>query len=195
MRWLQSPWMVSLSGCLLFLATTAAVISPARFEGVRVAPAEPLSPNHDPSWKFKNPEFEQWIEELKQERETLIAKEKDLREWQTRLEAERAEIFSITQAVNQLQMEFDKNVVRFKSQDAENLKRQTQLVAAMPPASAAKLLNEMADDDAVRILFSMKAEQASLVLEALSQSGASEAKHAAAITKRMRSVLPAEPAK
>jgi len=195
MRWLQSAWMVSLSGCLLFLATTAAVISPARFEAVRVAAAGPVSPNNDPSWKFRNPELGQWIEELKLERETLIAKEKALREWQTRLDAERAEFFSITQAVNQLQMEFDKNVVRFKSQDAENLKRQTQLVAAMPPASAAKLLSEMPDDDAARILFSMKAEQASPVLEALSQSGAAQAKHAAAITKRMRSVLPPEQAK
>lgn len=195
MRWLQSPWMVSLSGCLLFLATTAALISPARFEGLRASAAEPFTPNNDPSWKFRNPEFEQWVEELKQEREVLLTKEKALQEWQTRLDAERAEIFSITQAVNQLQMEFDKNVVRFKSQDAENLKRQTQLVAAMPPASAAKLLSEMPEDDAVRILFGMKAEQASLVLDAFSQSGPAQAKQAAAITKRMRNVLPAESAK
>lgn len=193
MRWLRSPWMVSLSGCLMYLATTAALISPARFDAVRAAAAEPFTPNNDPSWKFRNPEFEQWVEELKQEREAVLAREKALQEWQTRLDAERAEIFSITQAVNQLQMEFDKNVVRFKSQDGENLKRQTQLVAAMPPASAARMLSEMPDDDAVRILFSMKAEQASLVLDALSQSGPAQARKAAAITKRMRNVLPTEP--
>src|SRR6267378_5515989 len=137
MRWLQSPWMVSLSGCLLFLATTAAVISPAHFEGVHAADAVSSSPNNDPSWKFRNPEFEQWVEELKQEREALAAKEKALRDWETRLEAERAEICAVTQTVNQLQMEFDKNVVRFKRQDAENLKRQSQVIAAMPPAGAA----------------------------------------------------------
>ena len=193
MRWLRSPWIVSLSGCLLYLATTAALISPARFDGLRAAASEPFTPNNDPSWKFRNPEFEQWVEELKQEREAVFAKEKALQEWQTRLDAERTEISSITQAINQLQMEFDKNVVRFKTQDAENLKRQTQLVAAMPPAGAARLLNEMPDDDAVRILFSMKPEQASLILDALTQSGPAQAKKATAVTTRMRNVLPPEP--
>jgi len=52
-----------------------------------------------------------------------------------------------------------------------------------------------ADDDAVRILYGMKAEQASLLLDTLSQGGATQARRAAAITKRMRNVLPAEPAK
>lgn len=194
MRLLQSSWMVALIGGLLFLGTIVLVLDPSKFEGVQVAAKEILrSPNNDPSWKFRNPEFEQWVEQLKQEREALALKEQQLKELQTRIDAERAEISAVTQAVTQLQIEFDKNVVRFKQQEGENLKKQTKVIAAMSPEGAAKMLGELEDDEIVRILFTMKTDEAGAIVDAMSKAGKPEAKRAAVITERIRQAMPAAP--
>jgi hypothetical protein len=48
----------------------------------------------------------------------------------------------------------------------------------------------MSDDDVVRILFTMKADDASLALDTLSKSGKEQSKRAASIIERMRHMLP-----
>jgi flagellar motility protein MotE (MotC chaperone) len=63
----------------------------------------------------------------------------------------------------------------------------------MSPEGAMAMLNEMSDDDVVRILFTMKPDQASLILDTLSKSGPDQAKRAAQLTERLHQVLP-EPA-
>lgn len=190
-RFLQSAWMTMLLGGLLFFATTAALLKPSKFQGATVAPVETAkSGNNEPSWKFHNPEMDQWIQEIKHEKEALDAREQQLKDLETRLNAERQEISVVTQAVHQMQTDFDKNVVRLNAQDADNLKRQAKLLSAMSPEGAAATLNEMSDDDVVRILFTMKADDASLALDTLSKGGKEQAKRAAAIFERMRRTLP-----
>jgi flagellar motility protein MotE (MotC chaperone) len=193
-RLLQSSWLTALTGCLLFLAVMAALLQPSRFEQVRVAMVEARMPAQEqPSWKFRNPEFEQWVEEIRRQREALALREQQLQELQTRLESERQELNTATQTVYQLQAEFDKSVVRIKDQEAENLKRQAKLMAGMSPEAAAGMVMEMPDDEVVRILFTMKTDEASAILETLSKLGKSEAKFAASITERMRHLLPPDP--
>ena len=57
MKFLQSAWMISLVGSLVYLATTAAVLSSVKLEAE--APVEEetemqkLQPGDDPSWKFQ----------------------------------------------------------------------------------------------------------------------------------------------
>jgi flagellar motility protein MotE (MotC chaperone) len=178
-------------GGALFLATTAALLKPAKFQGaVAETVAAARSGGNEPSWKFRNPEMDQWIEEIKQEKEALNAREQQLKDLETRLNAERQEISAATQTVYQLQTDFDKNVVRFNAQDGDNLKRQAKLLSAMSPEGAAATLGEMPDDDIVRILFTMKADDASLALDTLSKSGKDQAKRAAAIIERMRRAIP-----
>jgi flagellar motility protein MotE (MotC chaperone) len=193
-RILQSSWFVALASCLLYLATTAALLHPEDLAGARKAQSAHRSPDDDPAWKFRNPEFEQWIEEIKTEKEALNLRDQQLHELQTRLDAERQEILSLTQAVQQLQMNFDSGVVRFKAQEADNIKRQTKLLAGMSPDGAAAMLSEMKDDDIVRLLFSLKADQSSAILDSMSKSGKAEAKRAADLALRIRKVLPAPPA-
>jgi flagellar motility protein MotE (MotC chaperone) len=48
----------------------------------------------------------------------------------------------------------------------------------------------MADDDVVRILFTMKTDQASLILDTMSKLGKAEARRAAILTERMHQILP-----
>jgi flagellar motility protein MotE (MotC chaperone) len=148
------------------------------------------SASDDPSWKFKNPEFDQWVAQMKDEKETLALREQHLSEWQSRLDAERQEISTVTQTVAQLQTDFDKNVIRFRAQETDNVKHQAKLIAAMSPAGAAAMLNEMADDDIVRILFIMKTDEASAILDTMSKLGKPEARRAAVLTGRLHQILP-----
>jgi flagellar motility protein MotE (MotC chaperone) len=190
-RWLTSGWVVALVGGLIYLATTALLIRPAQFETVRaMLAAAKLTPDNDPSWKFKNPEFQQWVAELKMEKSDLDARAQQLQELQTRLAAQQQEFTVATQSVYKLQAEFDKNVVRIKSQEVQNLSKQAKIVAGMSPEGAANLVSQMADEDVVRLLATMKTDDASLVLDAMSKLGPAQAKRAANLTGRLRMVLP-----
>ena len=194
MKFLQSTWMICLLGSLTYLATTAAVLSSVRLEAE--APVEEqtemqkLQPGNDPSWKFANPEFSQWVQDLRLEKAALEVRKAQLTEWETRLLAERQELSTVTQKVSQLQAEFEKNVVRLKEQEGKNLKRQAKAVAEMSPDTAAKMLDQMTDDDIVRLFSAMKNDQVTLLLETLSKQGRGQTRRAAAITERMRHLLP-----
>ena len=193
-RILQSSWLVALIGCLLYLGTTMALIRPASFQRPRAAIAPAASSLlEEPSWKFRNPEFDQWVGELKREREALTLREQQLQELQTRLDSDRQELNTATQTVYQLQAEFDRNVIRIKDQEIDNLKRQAKVLSSMSPDGAAGLITEMSEDAAVRILFTMKPDDASAILETLSKTGKSGAKRAAVITEKMRRALPPDP--
>ncbi len=190
-RWLTSSWMVAILGCLIYLGTTALLIRPAQFVGVRAMLTEAkLTPDNDPSWKFKNPEFAQWVAELKMEKSDLDERTQQLQELQTRLDAERQEFSTATQTVYQLQADFDRNVLRLKSQEMINLKQQSKVIAAMSPEGAARMIAQMSDDDVVRLLAVMKPDEASLLLDSLSKRSDDGAKYAAQITERLRMVLP-----
>ena len=190
-RWLQSSWFTALIGCVLYLAVTAALIRPRHTEPRQtVMSGSQAAAADQPSWKFRNPEFDQWIEELRRQKEALTLREQQLQELQARLNADRLELISATQTIHQLQTEFDRNVLRIKDQEVDNLKRQAKIMAGMSPESAAGLINEMSDDEAARILFTMKADEASALLEALSKISQTEAKRAAGLTEKMRRMLP-----
>jgi flagellar motility protein MotE (MotC chaperone) len=188
-RLLQSSWLTALVGCLLYLGTTLVLFRAEHFAPVKAA-ASHRSADDDPSWRFKNPEIDQWIAQMKDEKEAVATREQQLNEWQARLDAERQEITTVTQTVTLLQSDFDRNVVRLKAQDADNLKRQVKLISAMSPEGAVAMLGEMGDDDVVRMLFSMKVDEASLMLDTMSKQGKSEARRAALLTARLRQVLP-----
>ena len=182
-RLLQSSWFTALIGCVVYLGVTVTLIHPEKFARLRAAITQVKnSPIDEPSWKFRNPEFDQWVEEVRRQREALGLREQQLQELQTRLETERQELNVATQTVCQLQAEFDKNVIRIKDQEVTNLKRQAKILSSMTPEGAAGLITDMTEDDAVRILVTMKADEASAILETLSKIGKPEAKRAAVLT-------------
>ena len=190
-RILQSSWFVVLIGGVIYLTATVLVLQPAKFVGLRPAGPSNRSADDDPSWRFRNPEFNQWVAQIKEEKDSLALREQNLTELQNRLAAERQEILTVTQTVAQLQLDFDQNVIRFSSQETENVRHQAKLIAAMSPAGAAAMIAEMPDDDVVRILFTMKTDEASAILDSLSTRGKDDARRAAALTERIHQVLPA----
>ena len=193
-RVLRPEWFAPLTGCLLYLAVTGFLLRPSQFPFPMVAVRARATAMTGPSWDFRNPEFDQWLAELKSEKEGLAQREQQLHELETRLDAERQELLTVTQTVHQLQADFDRNVVRFTQQQAENLKRQTKIIEAMTPEGAAAMLEQMPEDEVVRILFALKADAASLILDTLSKKGPRQAKQAATLAERLRLVLPPGPA-
>ena len=189
-RILQSSWFAALAGVLLYLGTTAALLTPGQFAGLAPAKEANRSADDDPSWRFKNPEIDQWVAQMKEEKDALALREQQLNELQTRLASEQQEISTVTQTVAQLQANFDRDVVRFGAQEMENVKRQARLIAAMSPEGAAALLKQMPDDDVVRLLFILKADVASAILDTMSKQGEAAAKRAADLTVRLRQILP-----
>lgn len=189
-RFLQSGWFVALLGCFLYLGTTIFVLSPSKFAGARIARPD-YSADDDPSWRFRNPEFDDWVAQIQNEKQRLALREEQLDQWQTRLTTELQEISTVTQTVDQLQSQFDQAVVRFSAQQQDNVRHQAKLISAMSPDDAVAMMNQMPDDDVVRILFIMKPDQASAILDALTKMGPSQAKRAALLTERLHQVLPA----
>ena len=197
-RLLQAPWMVSVIGSVLYLATTVVLIHPSKLEGARPheAPAsKTLSAGLEPSWYFRNPEFEQLVDELKQEKEALRAREQMLHDLEARLKVERQEILGVTQEVARLQKEFDQNVVRLKEVEVANLKKLAKLHAAMSPEGSVKIFMELPDEEVVKVMAYMKVDEVGPVLDAMSKAGKPQAQRAALLADRLRKTIPASGAK
>jgi flagellar motility protein MotE (MotC chaperone) len=60
----------------------------------------------------------------------------------------------------------------------------------MTPDGAAAMMNEMRDDEVVRLLYSQKPDVSAAILDAMSKLGQSQAKRAGTITERLKEVLP-----
>jgi flagellar motility protein MotE (MotC chaperone) len=154
--------------------------------------ASPLkSADDDPSWKFHNPEIDQWVSQIKSERESLATREQELKEWEARLAAESREIAAVTQAVTRTQADFDKRVVLFTDQEKDNIKKQLKVITDMSPDGACAMLNEMPDEEVALMLYTMKADVAGAILDAMSKLGGPSAKRAAALAEKIKSILPA----
>ena len=193
MKLIQSPLFAAILGGVLFLftsafLTTSGVSAAAHTEALEAEEhVDPLKPNTSgPSWEFFNPEMDQIVSELKSERDSLSAREKDLNELAARVRAERAELDGSLKSLRLLQQQVDRDVFRIKDDEAANLKKLAKMYASMEPASAAKILRELDDVVVVKILTLLKEPEAALVLEGLSRLGALETKRAAAISENLR---------
>ena len=122
-----------------------------------------------PSWKFENPELNQLMAELKDEREALRVRAGQLDELQARLGTERQEICVVTQTVYRLRKELDATVSRVADEEAVNLKKLAKIYATMSPVGAARILKEMDDAQIVTILALMKEAESAPILEGFGQ--------------------------
>jgi flagellar motility protein MotE (MotC chaperone) len=189
-RILQSPATIVLTGSLTFLLTVVILLSTLRLGTPASAGRQPLMAEDDPSWKFRNPEFDQWVAQLKDERDALAVREGQLKEWEQRLAAESHEISSVTQAVGRLQAQFDQRVLLFKDQEKDNVKRQIKVISDMSPDGAAAMLGQMTDDEITRTLYAMKPDVSGPILDAMSKQSDTTARRAATIADRLKDVLP-----
>lgn len=183
-----------LTGSTLFLGTTGFLLRPSVWVP-KTAYAE-ASDQEQPTqeWTMYNPELDRLIVELKKEKESLQLRESQLNQLAQRLEAERAEITIVTQAVQRMQMDFDKKVLRVQEQEVVNLKKLTKMYAAMDPAGAAVIFKQMEDDQISKILLMMKETESAAILENFGRLSDAEAKRAATISEQLRTAIGPKPA-
>jgi flagellar motility protein MotE (MotC chaperone) len=190
-RLLQNPITVVLVAGVLFFGTMYLVLRGLPLGRVSAAAAAPRMAEDDPSWKFHNPDIDQWVSEIKAERDALAVREQQLKDWEARLSAESREIATVTHAVTHTQEEFDKRVLQFSDQQKDNIKKQLKVIADMSPDGAAAMLAEMPDDEVAQMLYTLKPDISGAILDSMSKSGGAPAKRAAALTERIKDILPA----
>jgi flagellar motility protein MotE (MotC chaperone) len=201
MKALSSPLLSSLVGGLLYLATTAVLMirgyvpppppAPPAMGGDEAhdpsLPPATLDPkNPPPSWSYFNPDVEYLVKELKDQKLGLNSKEKELKELEARILAERLELSAITQQVARLRQEIESSILKMKEDEQLNLKRLAKTYAAMEPAGSSKVLLELETDMAAKILYLMKDDVVAGVLDAMSKAGNDGVKRAAELTRRLR---------
>ena len=192
MTFIQSKLFAAVLGALLFLLTTAFLI-PTGIGGPKPSAhleehAEAKAPanTQGPSWQFFNPEMEQVVSELKNERTSLATREQQLGELEARLKAERTEIDEATKRITKMQQDVNRETLRIKEDEVGNLKRLGKLYSTMEPASAAKIMRELDDSVVVKILTLMKDADVALILDGFAKMGDVETKRAARISENLR---------
>jgi flagellar motility protein MotE (MotC chaperone) len=187
---LTSPWVGSIIGLISFLAVTAvtwnaatANISAAGEESA----ADAMPTNSDQSAVvISNVEVDALVHELRDQKEALAKREKDLNELANRLSSERNELNQLTQTVHRLQKEFDLSVNRVADEEAGNLKKLAKTYSAMEPEGSATIFKQMDDSAVVKIMMFMKEQETGPILAAMARTGDTDAKRAADLTEKLR---------
>ena len=195
-RLLTSVWMVVLLGTILFFGTMFFLLDPSKL-GTLAKSEETIVEARvtGASWEFVDPEVNRLVEELNQEKQLVAKQREELTQWAKRLQAEQAELSSVTQAVQQAQIEFDKNWLRFQAEEVKNVKRLAKTFSGMQPETAVKVMEQLGEDEMVKLLAVMKDDQVTTLLELIASKGEEQAKRAAALAKRLREVILEEDAK
>jgi flagellar motility protein MotE (MotC chaperone) len=181
---LTSNWMTLTVSAIVYLAATVAFWkNPTITHRAAVSDSANV---HGPSWDFHNPEADQLISELHEEKSGLDKRKQDLDELASRLEAEQSEINTARQAVQLLQTNFDSSVLRVQQDETVNLKKLAKVYAGMAPESAAAIFANMDDPTVARILVFMKDTETAAILESLAKQGDTQVKRAAALSDRLR---------
>ena len=184
MKFLTSNWMTAPVGVAVYLTSTVLFWqTPKPPHIVKEAVGVHLV---GPSWEFSNPEADQLVAELKEEKSAVAAREQQLNEMSTRLEAERSELGQVTQSVRKLQNDFDKSVLHVQTDETANLKKLAKVYAEMDPQTAADVFSEMDDVSIVKIMMFMKDSETAAILESLAKKGQAQAHRTALISDRLR---------
>jgi flagellar motility protein MotE (MotC chaperone) len=187
---LNSPWIGSIAGLVAFLSVTAGTwnASTRSIQAAReaaTAAAKNAAKTETP-WSFDTAEIDSLVKELKNEREMVSKREKDLNELATRLNAEREELTQLTQTVFRMQKDFDLSVSHVSDEETANLKKLAKTYSGMEPEAAAGIFKQMDDASIVKIMVFIKDDQRGPILAAMSKGNETDAKRAGDLTEKLR---------
>lgn len=195
MKFLTSSWIVILIGALTYLGTTAMLVIKAKDQIVPKPVAKkdgeaeahkPVPVVRGPSWEFVNPELDEMVAELKQQKEDIAAEKKTLLELSERIRTERQELIQMTQQVHRIQQEIDQTIIRVRDEEAANLAKLSKTYSAMDPANAALVMKGLDDISLVKVLLVMKETAAAPIIEQIAQKSDADAKRMALVSERLR---------
>jgi flagellar motility protein MotE (MotC chaperone) len=186
---LNSPWIGSIVGLVMFMTVTAVTWNSAT-RSIQAARAAEAATNDlkqgDTPWSFDTVEIDSLVKELREEREMLKKREKDLNELAERIRSERNELTQLTQAVHRMQQDFDKSVSRVSEEEMTNLKKLAKTYSGMDPDETSKIFKQMDDSSIVKIMVFMKDTETAPILSSLARGGEADAKRAADLTDKLR---------
>ncbi len=184
---LQSKWIAIAMGILLYVATTTAVWKTRNLPIPDFFSSTPVV-IHTPSnvWDTRNPELDQLVTELRAAKSAIEKRDKDLSQLETRLQLERQEVAEVMQGVQQMQKEFETEIVRVQAEEAINLKKLAKVYASMETEGAVNILKELSDEQVVKIMVFMKEAETAPILETMAKKGKAEARRVALISERLR---------
>jgi flagellar motility protein MotE (MotC chaperone) len=191
MKILTSSWVVMLLGGLLYLGTTSAVLlqNKASFKPAvhAVAATNGPPPNvRGPSWEFFNPDLEDMVKELKERKDTLDNREKELNLYAARLKSEKEEVGKITRQIEEMRKSLDDSIVLIREDEQANLKKLAKNYSQMDPATAAQVMGALDDITLVKVLMFMKDAQSGPVLNLIAGKSPAAAKRVAQASERLR---------
>lgn len=186
---LNSPWIGSIAGLVAFMAVTAGTWNSAtrKIQAAREAASQTNNvAKTETPWSFDTVEIDSLVKELKEERETLTKREKDLNDLQARLNAERDELTQLTQTVFRMQKDFDSSVSRVSEEETVNLKKLAKTYSGMEAEGAAGIFKQLDDTSIVKIMVFIKDDIRGPILAAMSKGSDTDAKRAADLTEKLR---------
>lgn len=188
---LRSPWLIALIAVLLGVGTQAFVLQShlGRPAAPVVDPNAPPAPPEFVDWSFLTPEVEAMRTELRERLAGVQARENELRDYELRLRAERAEIEKIRREVDRMRTAVQTTITEVQAVEQKNLKTLAATYSNMTPGAVLAIFREMDDDTVVKILAFMKPDPVGQILEEMARTKDGEgtlAGRAAVISNKLR---------
>ena len=190
-KMLRNPWLIALIAVVLGVGTQALVL--------QMRLGHPPEPEKDPhaqpeapafvDWSFVTPEIEAMRTELKDRIAAVETRENELRDYELRLKAERAEIEKIRREVDRMRATVEKTITEVQVVEQKNLKTLAATYTNMTPLAVLAIFREMEDDAVVKILSYMKPDPVGQLLEEMARTKDGEgtlAGRAAVISNKLR---------
>jgi len=192
---LKSTWFLALLGIFLGIGTTAGVILMNK-DSLSAAPAKhgppPPSPANAPrDWVFWTDEINKLSSNLKEEREGLEERSKELESFEKRLVGEREELRKVRTELEGMRREVTDNIPKIELSEKQNVKNLAKTYSTMKPQDAVAVMREMDDSSIVKILASMKADVVGTIFQEMAKAKDSDgtlAVRAARISEQLRLV-------
>lgn len=167
-RLLSAPWFLAVLALLIMIGTQLVAFKmywdelfPRKPEVLAIKREDP-SPLH---WSFSSDEIVRMKDELNKRLTAVEERERELVEFEARLEADRIEVESIKENVEVMRDSLMEDIVRLEEAESRNLKNLAKTYSGLEPAAAVSIFNELDDDTVVKILFFMKPETVGTILE------------------------------
>lgn len=134
-------------------------------------------------------ELDAWNRELTQKQKELLELDRTLNQRETLLKAEREALNLERQKLSEVQARLESRFVMIEKSESEKLGSLADLYNTMKPEDAAKLMRELPDDQATKILSLMKTKSSARLLESWGNQFNGDRPKIARLIDRMRLVV------
>lgn len=146
-------------------------------------------------WDFWTLEIENLASELKDAKAALASREASVAAREQRLAADLQELAKTRKQIETLRSEVSGSMVEFEAEETKNLKTLAKTYSELTPKAAVGIMQKMEVTTVVKILYLMKSDVVSSILQEMGASADPElTKRAAEITDRLRLVKALKPA-